>query len=138
MGLEVSAPLMMAGLGARGTREALINRVFLQCLMKSLCTLGHREREDGILRRAAGEHRVGAALTGLGKEVVCRRAIIVAVVVVGVEVSSVVGLRRSVLDDKHFEMREVIYVRDNVSGNFLMESRRLVDSSENSPFAEGV
>lgn len=138
MGLVVSAPLMMAGLGARGTREALINRAFLQCLVKSLCTLGHREREDGILRRAAGEHRVGAAQTGLGKEVVCRRAIIVAVGVVGVEVSSVVGLRRSVLDDKHFEKREVIYVRDNVSGNFLMESTRLVDSSENLPFAEGV
>jgi len=136
MGLELSAPLMMASLGARGTREALINRAFLQCLVKSLCTLGHREREDGILRRAAGEHQVGAAQTGLGKEVVW--AIIVAVGVVGVGVNSVVGLRRSVLNDEHFERWEVIYARDNVSCKFLMESTRLVDSFEFLPFAEGV
>lgn len=101
-GLSVSAPLMMAGLGARGTREALIKRAFLalQCLVKSLCTLGHREREDGILRRAVGEHQVAAAQAGLGKEVAWRRAIIVVVGVgvVGIGVSSVVGLRRSVLD----------------------------------------
>jgi hypothetical protein len=138
MGLELSAPLMMAGLGARGTREVLINRAFLQCLVKSLCTLGHREREDGILRRAAGEHRVGAAETGLGKEVVCRRAIIVAVGVVGVGVSSVVCLRRSDLDGEHFEMGGYIRARDNVSCKFLMDLTRLVHSFEFLPFAEGV